>query len=106
MQANVLGAECRRRRKLRREGCLVEETLQSRQTVCGVERGHGVAHSLPFTGVDKRQGRLGGDSVPALFAVEIRRWRFRLSIAACKGMRDYAPASPSCMSPEVAFSAV
>lgn len=72
MQVNVLGAERRRRwscEKVR----LVEETLQAGETVCGVARRHGVAHSLLFTWRRQaRQGRLGGDSVPALVPVEIR----------------------------------
>ncbi|NEU98320.1 transposase [Bradyrhizobium sp. UFLA 03-164] len=51
---------------------LVEETLQPGETVCGVARRHGVAHSRLFTWHRQaRQGRLGGDAAPALISVEI-----------------------------------
>ena len=72
MQVNVLGAERRRRWSYDEKVRLVEETLQAGETVCGVARRHGVAHSLLFTWRRQaRQGRLGGDSVPALVPVEI-----------------------------------
>jgi len=72
MQVNVLGAERRRRWSYDEKVRLVEETLQAGETVCGVARRHGVAHSLLFTWRRQaRQGRLDGDSVPALVAVEI-----------------------------------
>ena len=64
MQVNVLGAERRRRWSYDEKVRLVEETLQVGETVCGVARRHGVAHSLLFTWRRQaRQGRLGGDSV-------------------------------------------
>jgi transposase len=73
MQVNVLGAERRRRWSYDEKIRLVEETLQAGETVCGVARRHGVAHSLLFTWRRQaRQGRLGGDAVPALVPVEIR----------------------------------
>lgn len=72
MQVNVLGAERRRRWSYGEKVRLVEETLQAGETVCGVARRHGVAHSLLFTWRRQaRQGRLGGDSAPALVPVEI-----------------------------------
>jgi transposase len=72
MQVNVLGTERRRRWSYDEKVRLVEETLQAGETVCGVARRHGVAHSLLFTWRRlARQGRLGGDSVPALVPVEI-----------------------------------
>jgi len=72
MQVNVLGAERRRRWSYDEKVRLVEETLQAGETVCGVARRHGVAHSLLFTWRRQaRQGRLGGDTVPALVPVEI-----------------------------------
>jgi len=72
MQVNVLGAERRRRWSYDEKVRLVEETLQAGETVCGVARRHGVAHSLLFTWRRQaRQGRLGGDAVPALVPVEI-----------------------------------
>src|SRR5579871_6652368 len=72
MQVNVLGAERRRRWSYDEKVRLVEESLQAGETVCGVARRHGVAHSLLFTWRRQaRQGRLGGDSVPALVPVEI-----------------------------------
>uniref|UniRef100_UPI003977E7B1 IS66-like element accessory protein TnpA n=1 Tax=Bradyrhizobium sp. NDS-1 TaxID=3080014 RepID=UPI003977E7B1 len=72
MQVNVLGAERRRRWSYDEKVRLVEETLQAGETVCGVARRHGVAHSLLFTWRRQaRQGRLGGDFVPALVPVEI-----------------------------------
>ncbi|MCS3445008.1 transposase [Bradyrhizobium elkanii] len=49
MQVNVLGAERRRRWSYDEKVRLVEETLQPGETVCGVARRHGVAHSLLFT---------------------------------------------------------
>jgi len=73
MRVNVLGAERRRRWSYDEKVRLVEETLQAGETVCGVARRHGVAHSLLFTWRRRaRQGRLGGDAVPALVPVEIR----------------------------------
>ncbi|KQT06755.1 transposase [Bradyrhizobium sp. Leaf396] len=72
MQVNVLGAERRRRWSYDEKVRLVEETLQPGETVCGVARRHGVAHSLLFTWRRQaRQGRLGGDAAPALVPVEI-----------------------------------
>jgi transposase len=72
MQVNVLGAERRRRWSYDEKVRLVEETLQAGETVCGVARRHGVAHSLLFTWRRQaRQGRLGGDTVPALVPVEL-----------------------------------
>lgn len=72
MQVNVLGAERRRRWSYDEKVRLVEETLQVGETVCGVARRHGVAHSLLFTWRRQaRQGRLGGDAAPALVPVEI-----------------------------------
>lgn len=72
MQVNVLGAERRRRWSYDEKVRLVEETLQRGETVCGVARRHGVAHSLLFTWRRQaRQGRLGGDATPALVPVEI-----------------------------------
>jgi transposase-like protein len=62
MQVNVLGAERRRRWSYDEKVRFVEETLQPGETVCGVARRHGVAHSLLFTWRRQaRQGRLGGD---------------------------------------------
>jgi transposase len=70
MQVNVLGAERRRRWSYDEKVRLVEETLQAGETVCGVARRHGVAHSLLFTWRRQaRQGRLGGDAAPALVPV-------------------------------------
>jgi transposase len=72
MQVNVLGAERRRRWSYDEKVRLVEETLQPGETVCGVARRHGVAHSLLFTWRRQaRQGRLGGDTAAALVPVEI-----------------------------------
>jgi transposase len=72
MQVNVLGAERRRRWSYEEKVRLVEETLQAGETVCGVARRHGVAHSLLFTWRRQaRQGRLGGDAAAALVPVEI-----------------------------------
>jgi transposase len=68
----VLGAERRRRWSYDEKVRLVEETLHSGETVCGVARRHGLAHSLLFTWRRQaRQGRLGGDAGPALVPVEI-----------------------------------
>lgn len=68
----MLGAERRRRWSYDEKVRLVEETLQRGETVCGVARRHGVAHSLLFTWRRQaRQGRLGGDATPALVPVEI-----------------------------------
>lgn len=68
----MLGAERRRRWRYDEKVRLVEETLQPGETVCGVARRHGMAHSLLFTWRRKaRQGRLGGDATPALVPVEI-----------------------------------
>lgn len=72
MQVNVLGAERRRRWSYDEKVRLVEETLQPGETVCGVARRHGVAHSLLFTWRRQaRQGQLGGDVTSALVPVEI-----------------------------------
>ena len=72
MQVTVLGAERRRRWSYDEKVRLIEETLQPGETVCGVARRHGVAHSLLFTWRRQaRQGRLGGDASPALVPVEI-----------------------------------
>ena len=72
MQVKVLGAERRRRWSYDEKVRLVEETLQAGETVCGIARRHGVAPSLLFTWRRQaRQGRLGGDVVPALVPVEI-----------------------------------
>src|SRR5262249_46062393 len=72
MQVKVLGIERRRRWSYDEKVRLVEETVQAGETVCGVARRHGVAPSLLFTWRRQaRQGRLGGDAVPALVPVEI-----------------------------------
>ena len=72
LPVKVLGAERRRRWSYDEKVRLVEETLQAGETVCGVARRHGVAHSLLFTWRRQaRQGRLGGDVVPALVPIEI-----------------------------------
>src|SRR5438132_8428967 len=72
MQVNVLGAERRRRWSYDEKVRLLEETLQAGETVCGVARRHGLAQSLLFTWRRQaRQGRLGGEAVPALVPVEI-----------------------------------
>jgi transposase len=72
MQVKVLGAECRRRWSYDEKVRLVEETLQTWETVCGVARRHGVAHSLLFTWRRQaRRGCLGGDASAALVPVEI-----------------------------------
>jgi transposase len=81
MQVNVLGAERRRRWSYDEKVRLIEETLQAGETVCGVARRHGVAHSLLFTWRRQaRQGRLGGDATPALVPVEITPVAAPLSI--------------------------
>lgn len=72
MQVKVLGAERRRRWSNDEKVRLVEETLQAGETVCGVARRHGMAQSLLFTWRRQaRQGRLGGEAMPALVPVEI-----------------------------------
>jgi transposase len=72
MQVKVLGAERRRRWSYDEKVRLIEETMQVGETVCGVARRHGLAQSLLFTWRRQaRQGRLGGESVPALVPVEI-----------------------------------
>ena len=72
MQVKVLGAERRRRWSHDEKVRLVEETLQSGESVCGVARRHGVAPSLLFTWRRQaRQGRLGCEGAPALVPVEI-----------------------------------
>src|SRR5438270_6025699 len=72
MQVQVLGAERRRRWSYDEKVRLIEETLQAGETVCGVARRHGMAQSLLFTWRRQaRQGRLGGEVVPALVPVEI-----------------------------------
>lgn len=66
------GAERRWRSSCGEKVRHVGETLQAGETVCGLARRHGVAHSLLFAWRRQaRQGRLGGDSVPALVPVEI-----------------------------------
>ncbi|MCC8976892.1 transposase [Bradyrhizobium sp. Cham227] len=46
--------------------------MQPGETVCGVARRHGMAHSLLFTWRRQaRQGQLDGDAAPALAPVEI-----------------------------------
>jgi transposase len=72
MQVKVLGAERRRRWSYDEKVRLIEETMQVGETVCGVARRHGLAQSLLFTWRRQaRQGRLGGETVPALVPVEI-----------------------------------
>ena len=72
MQVKVLGAERRRRWSYDEKVRLVEETLLAGETVCGVARRHGLAASLLFTWRRlAREGRLGGEAVPALVPVEI-----------------------------------
>lgn len=72
MQVKVLGAERRRRWSYDEKVRLVEETFQAGETVCGVARRHGMAQSLLFTWRRQaRQGRLGGEAMPALVPVEI-----------------------------------
>ena len=72
MQVKVLGAERRRRWSYDEKVRLLEETLQAGETVCGVARRHGLAQSLLLTWRRQaRQGRLGGEAVPALVPVEI-----------------------------------
>jgi transposase len=69
---DVLGTERRRRWSYEEKVRLIEETLQPGETVCGVARRHGMAQSLLFTWRRQaRQGRLGGEAVPALVPVEI-----------------------------------
>lgn len=72
MQVQVLGAERRRRWSQDEKARLIEETLQPGETVCGVARRHGLAQSLLFTWRRQaRQGRLGGEALPARVPVEI-----------------------------------
>src|ERR1700758_915722 len=72
MQVKILGAERRRRWDYDEKVRLVEETLQAGETVCGVARRHGLAASLLFAWRRQaREGRLGGEAVPALVPVEI-----------------------------------
>lgn len=72
MQVKVLGAERRRRWNYDEKVRLVEEALQAGETVCGVACRHGMAQSLLFTWRRQaRQGRLGGEAMPALVPVEI-----------------------------------
>lgn len=90
MQVNVLGAERRRRWSYDDKVRLVEETLQAGETVCGVARRHGVAHSLLFTWRRQaRQGRLGGEPEPALVPVEITP-----TPAAASTCAPHLPSSP------------
>ncbi len=90
MQVNVLGAERRRRWSYDEKVRLVEETLQAGETVCGVARRHGVAHSLLFTWRRQaRQGRLGGEPEPALVPVEITP-----TPAAASTSAPHLPSSP------------
>ncbi|WP_271567894.1 hypothetical protein [Bradyrhizobium sp. CCBAU 11386] len=53
MQVKVLGAARQRRMEYDENVRLVEETLQARETVCGVARRHGVAHSVGRRGLDE-----------------------------------------------------
>ncbi|MGJ4963376.1 IS66-like element accessory protein TnpA [Bradyrhizobium sp. HKCCYLRH3061] len=79
----VLGTERRRRWSYEEKVRLIEETMQSGETVCGVARRHGVAQSLLFTWRRQaRQGRLGGDAGPALVPVEITSSRAAASTGA------------------------
>ena len=72
MQVQVLGAERRRRWSYDEKVRFVEETLQAGETVCGVARRHGLAQSLLFSWRRQaRQGRLGGETIPALVPVEV-----------------------------------
>ncbi|WP_426411765.1 transposase [Bradyrhizobium ganzhouense] len=72
MQAKVLGAERWRRWSYDEKVRLVEEILQAGETVCEVARRHGMAQSPLLTWRRQvRQGRLGGEAVPALVPVEI-----------------------------------
>lgn len=72
MQVQVLGAERRRRWSYDEKVRLIEETLQVGETVCSVARRHGLAQSLLFAWRRQaREGRLGGEAVPALVPVEI-----------------------------------
>jgi len=72
VQVQVFGAERRRRWSYNEKVRLVEETLQAGETVCGVARRHGLAPILLFSWHRQaRRGRLGGETVPALFPVEI-----------------------------------
>ncbi|MCK1404940.1 transposase [Bradyrhizobium sp. 76] len=78
MQVNVLGAERRRRWSYGEKVRLVEETLQAGETVCGVARRHGMAHSLLLTW--RRQTRqVGWAEIPCQlsFPSRSRRWRLR-----------------------------
>lgn len=68
MQVDVFGAEGRRRWSCDEKVRHVGWTLQAGETVCGVARPYGVAHSLLFTRLRQvHQGRPGGDSVQLLF---------------------------------------
>ncbi|WP_452101139.1 IS66-like element accessory protein TnpA [Bradyrhizobium monzae] len=82
MQLRVLGAERRRRWSYDEKVRLVEETLQAGETVCGVTRRHGMAQSLFTWRRQARQGRLGGEAVPALVPVEITSTRASASTCA------------------------
>ncbi|WP_410052510.1 IS66-like element accessory protein TnpA [Bradyrhizobium sp. SZCCHNRI3037] len=89
MQVKVLGAERRRRWSQDEKARLIEETLQPGETVCGVARRHGLAQSLLFTWRRQaRQGRLGGEALPALVPVEI-------ASAAAPAATTGAPQPPS-----------
>src|SRR5580704_9952173 len=88
MQVKVLGVERRRRWSYDEKVCLVEESLQAGETVCGVARRHGLAQSLLFTWRRQaRQGRLGSEAMPVLVPVEIA--------SAPPGSRSGAPQLPS-----------
>ena len=92
MQVKVLGAERRRRWSYDEKVRLIEETLQPGETVCGVARRNGVAQSLLFSWRRQaRQGRLGGEAVPALVPVEIA--------AAPAPVTTFAPPQPAPFSP-------
>ncbi|SMX56366.1 putative transposase [Bradyrhizobium sp. ORS 285] len=96
MQMEVLGAERRRRWSYKDKVRLIEETMQSGQTVCGVARRHGVAQSLLFTWRRQaRQGRLGAEAVPAIVPVAI------VSSQADDLTRVPSPPSPSRAAPSM-----
>ncbi|WP_456848017.1 transposase [Bradyrhizobium sp. USDA 4504] len=74
MQVNVLGAERRRRWRYDEKVRLSKRPCSPARRSAGVASRHGVAHSLLFTWRRQaREGRVGGDTVPALVPVEITR---------------------------------